>query len=75
MRLSYGLPVAELIAEGKLSTYHHEGFWGCMDTFKEKQMLDDLWRSGEAPWNIWRGKERAQPFDKRPSEGVGVDLI
>jgi glucose-1-phosphate cytidylyltransferase len=38
---------------GQLMGYRHYGFWSCMDTLKEKNMLEDLWRSGKAPWKIW----------------------
>ncbi len=46
-------PFYRMIAENKLVSYCHRGFWACMDTFKEKQVLDDLYASGEAPWMIW----------------------
>lgn len=46
-------PFYRMIAENKLVSYSHRGFWACMDTFKEKQVLDDLYASGEAPWMIW----------------------
>jgi len=51
-------PFHRLIREGKLSTYTYDGFWSCMDTFKEKQELDDLYASGAPPWAIWDGEER-----------------
>lgn len=43
-------PFQRLIAESKLYAHKYTGFWGCMDTYKEKQMLDDLFDRGEAPW-------------------------
>jgi len=43
-------PFRRLIAEGKLWTYRHAGFWRCMDTFKDWKTLDDLYVSGERPW-------------------------
>jgi len=46
-------PVERLAREGELMGYRHYGFWSCMDTLREKQMLDNLWASGRAPWNIW----------------------
>jgi glucose-1-phosphate cytidylyltransferase len=46
-------PFQRLIAEGKLMAYSHEGFWACMDTFKEKQDLEDLLGRGNAPWAVW----------------------
>jgi glucose-1-phosphate cytidylyltransferase len=46
-------PIAGLAHDGQLMGYQHDGFWSCMDTLKEKNMLEDLWRSGESPWKIW----------------------
>ncbi len=46
-------PFRRLIAEKKLVTYPYGGFWACMDTFKEKQQLEDLHASGRAPWRVW----------------------
>jgi glucose-1-phosphate cytidylyltransferase len=43
-------PFQRLITESKLHAHKYTGFWGCMDTFKEKQMLDDLYDNGLAPW-------------------------
>lgn len=45
--------VVRLARDGQLMGYHHYGFWSCMDTLKEKQMLESLWSSGHAPWRIW----------------------
>jgi glucose-1-phosphate cytidylyltransferase len=47
-------PFQRLIAERQLATYRYDGFWACMDTFKEKQQLDDMYGRGEMPWAIWR---------------------
>lgn len=38
---------------GQLMAYKHEGFWQCMDTQRDKQYLEELWKSGNAPWKIW----------------------
>jgi glucose-1-phosphate cytidylyltransferase len=46
-------PFRRLIEAGKLFAYQHDGFWACMDTFKEKQQLDDLILSGSPPWQVW----------------------
>jgi len=46
-------PMERLAAEGQLMAYRHEGFWQCMDTLRHKQILEDLWESGEAPWKSW----------------------
>src|SRR5436305_5499454 len=46
-------PFQRLIEERQLMTIHHTGFWACMDTFKERQQLEDLWSKGAAPWQVW----------------------
>lgn len=46
-------PFQRLIRQGKLCSMKHEGFWGCMDTYKEKQMLDDMYDQGDTPWAMW----------------------
>ena len=46
-------PFQRLIDAGELITIKHEGFWACMDTFKERQLLEDLWSKGTAPWHVW----------------------
>ncbi|HEX2916695.1 MAG TPA: glucose-1-phosphate cytidylyltransferase [Chloroflexia bacterium] len=52
-------PFERLIRQEELITYRYSGFWGCMDTFKEKQQLEDLHSQGNAPWEVWRlSKER-----------------
>ena len=38
---------------GELMAYPHNGFWQCMDTLRDKQKLEKLWASGEAPWKVW----------------------
>jgi glucose-1-phosphate cytidylyltransferase len=38
--------------EGQLMTYRHEGYWQCMDTVRERNLLEELWSSGEAPWCV-----------------------
>ena len=51
-------PFQRLIAQRKLFAKRYHGFFGCMDTFKEKQQLDDLYASGEAPWEVWKRPDR-----------------
>lgn len=46
-------PLNGLVAEGQLAAYTHKGFWQCMDTLREKQKLEQLWESGNAPWKKW----------------------
>lgn len=50
-------PLEQLAIEGQLSAYHHEGFWHAMDTLRDKNHLEDLWKSGNAPWNLWSMKQ------------------
>ena len=47
-------PLEECARRGQLSAYRHHGFWQCMDTMREKQMLEELWSSGKAPWKSWK---------------------
>ena len=46
-------PLERLAEQGELKAYRHEGFWQCMDTLRDKALLDDLWASGRAPWKVW----------------------
>ncbi len=46
-------PLAGLAAEGQLMAYEHTGFWQPMDTLREKNLLEELWSSGKAPWKTW----------------------
>ena len=46
-------PLERLAEEGELMAYKHEGFWHCMDTLRDKQLLERLWEQGEAPWKLW----------------------
>ncbi|CCG01376.1 glucose-1-phosphate cytidylyltransferase [Blastococcus saxobsidens] len=46
-------PLRELAHAGQLSAYRHQGFWQPMDTLRDKNMLDEIWRSGRAPWKVW----------------------
>jgi glucose-1-phosphate cytidylyltransferase len=46
-------PMQRMIKAKKLTAYRYDGFWACMDTFKEKMMLDDIVNSGKAKWQVW----------------------
>lgn len=52
-------PLETLARDAQLMGYRHHGFWSCMDTLKEKNMLEDLWSGGEAPWRIWTDEGEA----------------
>lgn len=47
-------PLNKLAEEGELMSYVHRGFWQCMDTKREMDMLEKLWNSGQAPWKSWK---------------------
>lgn len=46
-------PLCQLAEEGQLSAYRHDGFWHAMDTLRDRNVLDEMWGSGEAPWKVW----------------------
>jgi len=48
-----GEPLEKLAAESQLAAWRHDGFLQPMDTLREKELLEDLWRSGVAPWRTW----------------------
>ncbi|SCM79276.1 Glucose-1-phosphate cytidylyltransferase [uncultured Pleomorphomonas sp.] len=47
-------PLERLAAEGQLSVWKHAGFWAAMDTLRDKNQLEALWTTGNAPWKIWK---------------------
>jgi len=47
------LTLARLATDRQLAAYRHYGFWQCMDTLREKRLLETLWREGRAPWRVW----------------------
>jgi glucose-1-phosphate cytidylyltransferase len=53
-------PFQRLAAAGKLVSYNYDGFWACMDTFKDKQLLEDLYTRGQVPWEVWKRNEKAR---------------
>jgi len=46
-------PLERLAADGQLMAYKHTSFWQCMDTLRDKKLLETLWETGKAPWKIW----------------------
>ena len=46
-------PMQKLARDGNMSAYKYSGFWHAMDTLRDKIVLDDLWKSGKAPWKVW----------------------
>jgi glucose-1-phosphate cytidylyltransferase len=47
-------PLEKLAHEGRLMAYRHNDFWQCMDTLREKYILENIWESGNAPWKTWQ---------------------
>jgi glucose-1-phosphate cytidylyltransferase len=46
-------PLESVAGQGQLMAYKHGGFWQCMDTLRDKQLLEKIWESGKAPWRVW----------------------
>jgi glucose-1-phosphate cytidylyltransferase len=46
-------PLETLASEANLMAYEHTGFWQCMDTMRDKELLETLWKEDKAPWKIW----------------------
>ena len=46
-------PLRRLAENNQLDAYKHNGFWQCMDTKREMEMLEEMWESGKAPWKVW----------------------
>lgn len=44
-----------IVKDRNLAAYKHQGFWVCMDTYKDNLRLNQLWREGKAPWALWKG--------------------
>ena len=56
-------PAQRMAAAGELGAYPYHGFWACMDTFKEKRLLEDIYNSGAAPWEVWGDRRGAGSGD------------
>lgn len=48
------VPLETMAKMGELMAYHHEGFWQCMDTQRDRELLEKMWASGNAPWKAWK---------------------
>jgi len=54
-------PMEKLARDGELMAYKHDGFWQCMDTLRDRKLLEDLWAEGNAPWATWTKPLPAPP--------------
>jgi glucose-1-phosphate cytidylyltransferase len=53
-------PFHRLAGNRKLSSLKYNGFWSCMDTFKEKEILEDMFTQGNAPWEVWKQNKKGK---------------
>jgi glucose-1-phosphate cytidylyltransferase len=58
-------PFQRLVEQQQLMAYKYDGFWAAMDTFKDKQTLDDLHARGQAPWQVWNHSTQVTPTRKK----------
>jgi glucose-1-phosphate cytidylyltransferase len=58
-------PFQRLIEKGELISHRYKGFWTCMDTFKDKQLLDDMYSRGDAPWEVWKRHQGEEDLHTR----------
>jgi glucose-1-phosphate cytidylyltransferase len=47
-------PMRQAARDGQMAAFRHDGFWQCMDTAREHELLEELWNSGKAPWKVWQ---------------------
>ncbi|QYO63540.1 glucose-1-phosphate cytidylyltransferase [Leptolyngbya sp. 7M] len=60
-------PLERLARDGQLMAYRHTSFWQCMDTLREKRLLESLWQSGNAPWKVW---EKTDAGHRNGAQGI-----
>ena len=61
-------PLEGLARDGELMAFRHEGFWHCMDTMHDHKRLEEIWATGQAPWQTWRSEECV--FSSREAAGM-----
>lgn len=61
-------PFQRLMKLNQLTAYKYDGFWACMDTFKEQQQLDDLYCQGKAPWHVWKSTQSEYCWETNESK-------
>lgn len=52
-----GSPMEKLVEQQELMVFRHSGFWQCMDTQRDRQLLEEYWRDAEPPWKVWKGRD------------------
>lgn len=58
-------PLERLAADGELSVHRHDGFWQCMDTYRDWTVLNDIWKRGTPPWAVWERRGAAGARGRR----------
>jgi glucose-1-phosphate cytidylyltransferase len=60
-------PFQRLVEQRQLLAYKYDGFWACMDTFKDKQLLDEMYTRGNASWEVWKRSRQMMSTSRDPS--------
>lgn len=68
-------PFQRLIEREQLIAHKYDGFWACMDTFKEQQQLDDMYSQGNAPWAVWKDSEKVAKSLNYTQNGRDANLV
>jgi glucose-1-phosphate cytidylyltransferase len=63
-------PFQKMIKDDQLTTYRYDGFWASMDTFKDKQLLEDMHSSGNIPWQVWKKEPAQQSYSSPLSDAL-----
>ncbi len=63
-------PFRRLASAGRLLAYPYDGFWACMDTFKDRQLLEDLYSLGRVPWEVWKHPPQQERTEDSPQENA-----
>jgi len=66
-------PFQRLIQKGQLAAYEYNGYFAAMDTFKDKQQLDDLYERGDAPWEVWKKTSGESATAENRTDEAGAD--
>jgi glucose-1-phosphate cytidylyltransferase len=68
-------PFQRLVREEQLLAYQHDGYWASMDTFKDRQQLEDLYARGNAPWEVWKGADASGQAPVSKLNGAAREAI
>ena len=69
-----GEPMRQLVENGELMVFNHEGFWQPMDTYREYMLLNRIWSEGRPPWKVWDAENQPRPALRVHSRSSRVDL-